>query len=94
MIDSGELKIAEVTSRLKELDAFIKLINDVGFKSTKKVRINTTVGCRTEIGQYSSNTHFVLLEFQKIPREIKLQNSWEELAMRGVVLQPCEYKRR
>lgn len=37
-IRSGELKIAEVTSRFTNLDAFIALINTIGFRLLRKVR--------------------------------------------------------
>jgi hypothetical protein len=37
-IYSGELKIAEVTSRLKNVDAFVSLVTSIGFGLESKVR--------------------------------------------------------
>ena len=36
---SGTLKIAEVTSRFKDVDQFVALVEKVGFKLTNKVSV-------------------------------------------------------
>lgn len=74
---SGTLKIAEVTSRFTSLPSFISHIEKTGFK----LRASD-----------SSNTHFVLLEFTKIPRPLPLTD--EDLKEGGKLLKPCLYKKR
>ena len=43
MVFSGELKIAEVASRLPDADAFNRLIDDFGFKLESMVRPSTSL---------------------------------------------------
>ncbi|KIJ56747.1 hypothetical protein M422DRAFT_22901 [Sphaerobolus stellatus SS14] len=75
----GELKIAEVTSRIIEPERFISVIRELGFKLKSKD---------------DSNTHFILFEFQKIDRSLLTKKKWQTLKSKHDVLKPCEYKRR
>ncbi|KZT33472.1 hypothetical protein SISSUDRAFT_992989 [Sistotremastrum suecicum HHB10207 ss-3] len=77
--DGGELKIAEVTSRFVDVDAFIALIARIGFKLVYKG---------------AGNTHFMLFEFRKISRNPISEEEWTSLMEKGSMLKPCEYKRR
>ncbi|KIK65394.1 hypothetical protein GYMLUDRAFT_219386 [Collybiopsis luxurians FD-317 M1] len=76
---SGELKIAEVTSRFLDLGNFVSLISSMGFKLKFKDE---------------RNTHFTLFEFKKVPRKFKSEKEWGAILSQGNVLKPCEYKRR
>ncbi|KAL4075992.1 methyltransferase-domain-containing protein [Scleroderma yunnanense] len=76
---SGELKIAEVSSRFGSVDEFVSLVCDVGFKLKRKD---------------DHNTHFTLFQFRKIARVTRSEQEWAALMSRGGVLKPCEYKRR
>lgn len=75
----GELKIAEVTSRFTDMEAFTSVISSAGFRLRSKDE---------------SNTHFTLFEFTKVARKLKSNKEWETLIARGSTLKPCEYKRR
>jgi len=77
--NGGSLKVAEVTSRLKDVQEFVDIIKAVGFKM---------------ISKDASNTHFMLFEFRKTHRNTISEDGWLKLSERGNVLQPCEYKRR
>ncbi|KAI0770743.1 methyltransferase-domain-containing protein [Irpex lacteus] len=75
----GDLKIAEVTSRFTDMEAFVSVVSAVGFKLKSKD---------------DSNTHFILFEFVKVTRPNKTDKEWQKLMERGSILKPCEYKRR
>ncbi|KAI0092450.1 ribosomal RNA-processing protein 8 [Irpex rosettiformis] len=75
----GELKIAEVSSRFTDMEAFVSVVSAVGFKLKSKDE---------------SNTHFTLFEFVKVLRAPKTEKEWQKLMERGSILKPCEYKRR
>lgn len=75
----GILKIAEVASRVEDVEQFTSLVNSHGFKLKSKD---------------DRNSHFTLLEFKKVPRAMKSAKEWTGLMSRGDVLKPCEYKRR
>jgi len=75
----GELKVAEVTSRFTDMDAFISLISSIGFRL---------------ISTDANNTHFTLFEFKKVSRKMKASKEWEKIMSRSSLLKPCEYKRR
>lgn len=76
---NGTLRIAEVTSRFTDINAFVDLISDVGFKLKSK---------------NGSNTHFILFEFTKTSCEPISEHRWSQIAARHDILKPCEYKRR
>jgi len=42
----------------------------------------------------SMSSHFILFEFIKIPRSRKSEREWAKLLSKGIILKPCEYKRR
>lgn len=44
---SGELKIAEVVSRFSDVDAFITLLEELGFDFMDKVRVKLVVNERS-----------------------------------------------
>lgn len=97
----GELRIAEVSSRFTDVEAFVSLVSAVGFKLKSKVRQvlsqwSLIMHARLTLAlvKDESNTHFALLEFVKVPRQPKSDKEWENLMKRGSVLKPCEYKRR
>lgn len=75
----GELKIAEVASRFSDVNAFVALVSQFGFKLLKKD---------------ASNTHFTLFEFSKKTRKAGTRQKIEALLEKGDILKPCEYKRR
>ncbi|KAF7983945.1 hypothetical protein HWV62_18356 [Athelia sp. TMB] len=79
LLADGELKIAEVTSRFTDVDAFVSLVGSIGFRLVSKDE---------------ENTHFTLFEFVKVPRKPISQKEWEGLLGQGNVLKACEYKRR
>lgn len=86
-MDSGRLRIAEVTSRFPSIPAFVSFLSSqLGFRSLGEVDRKTS-------------THFVLFEFTKAPWE-KGSDLAEEQARRGLIakgeelLKPCIYKRR
>lgn len=76
---NGELKIAEVASRFKDVQQFQSLVESFGFKHKS-----------TD----DSNTHFTLLEFEKTSRKPRGENELNKLLAKGYMLKPCEYKRR
>jgi len=75
----GELKIAEVASRFTDVDDFVSVVCSFGFRLKSKD---------------DRNSHFTLFEFKKVPMKAMSQKELEKLLSRGVVLKPCEYKRR
>ncbi|OSC98670.1 hypothetical protein PYCCODRAFT_1470817 [Trametes coccinea BRFM310] len=75
----GELKVAEVASRLSSIDDFSSFVSSFGFKLKSKD---------------DRNSHFTLFEFKKVPRKPKTEKEWKKLMSRGNILKPCEYKRR
>ena len=96
---SGELQIAEVTSRFTNIQQFLDLVNSIGFRLKSKVgscnhgRFSQT-DCLISTIQDESNSHFILFEFIKVARTAKTQQEWTQLLSKGEVLKPCEYKRR
>ncbi|KAF4574842.1 25S rRNA (adenine645-N1)-methyltransferase [Pleurotus pulmonarius] len=77
----GELKIAEVASRFKDVKEFIALINSYGFRVKK--------GSKDK-----SNSHFTFFTFVKTPRASKTDEEWRKIYAKSDLLKPCEYKRR
>ncbi|KAH7100680.1 methyltransferase-domain-containing protein [Auriculariales sp. MPI-PUGE-AT-0066] len=77
--NTGKFKVAEVTSRFKDVDKFVELVEKVGFKLLSK---------RTP------STHFTLFEFRRLPDRPVSEKAWAELTAQQSILQPCEYKRR
>ncbi|KAG2369966.1 methyltransferase-domain-containing protein [Suillus spraguei] len=93
----GELKIAEVASRFTDVDAFVSLINSVGFKMKAKVkRLRSTRwdGLKFFTIQDDHNSHFTLFEFKKVARTLRTDKEWSKVMSSGGILKPCEYKRR
>jgi len=76
----GQFHIAEVTSRFTDIERFQSLLGSIGFRIKTK--------------DDSMSSHFILFEFTKIPRSRKSEKEWGKLLSKGVVLKPCEYKRR
>ena len=77
--DSGELKIAEVESRIQNLDLFIKGIAKFGFKLSKKE---------------TSYKMFVMIEFVKLGAKHKLSHAEINHSEKRISLNPCVYKKR
>ncbi|KAG8949373.1 25S rRNA (adenine645-N1)-methyltransferase [Tulasnella sp. 424] len=80
--DSGELKIAEVTSRFTSVKDFVALVESLGFQLTK---------------QEQPTTHFTLFDFQVSapPNPPISPKDWKSTLKKGpIILKPCEYKRR
>ncbi|KAF8897406.1 ribosomal RNA-processing protein 8 [Infundibulicybe gibba] len=75
----GELKIAEVASRFRSIDEFQALVASIGFQLKSKD---------------TSNSHFSLFEFKKVPCGRKSEKEWANLSSKGGILKACEYKRR
>ncbi|KAG5340987.1 hypothetical protein C0989_012361 [Termitomyces sp. Mn162] len=75
----GELKIAEVASRLTDVERFQKLVASIGFRLNSKD---------------ATNSHFTLFEFKKVASKGKSEEEWGEMLLKANLLQPCEYKRR
>jgi ribosomal RNA-processing protein 8 len=96
---SGELLIAEVTSRFTNIQQFLDLVSSIGFRLKSKVglsipgRFAQTDYLFSTI-QDESNSHFILLEFTKVARTAKTEQEWTRLLSKREVLKPCEYKRR
>lgn len=76
----GQLHIAEVASRFTDIEHFQNLLGSIGFRIKTK--------------DDTLSSHFILFEFIKIPRLRKSEREWVKLLSRGIVLKPCEYKRR
>ncbi|KAG8904113.1 25S rRNA (adenine645-N1)-methyltransferase, partial [Tulasnella sp. 417] len=79
--DSGELKIAEVTSRFTNVKDFISLVESLGFQLTK---------------QEQPTTHFTLFDFKVSapPNPPISAKDWKAILKKGpTMLKPCEYKR-
>ncbi|KAA1466263.1 hypothetical protein DENSPDRAFT_831052 [Dentipellis sp. KUC8613] len=75
----GELKIAEVASRITDNDEFASYLASFGFR-LKSID--------------DRNTHFTLFEFKKIARKPLSEKEWRRILSEGHILKPCEYKRR
>ncbi|KAG8689450.1 25S rRNA (adenine645-N1)-methyltransferase [Ceratobasidium sp. 394] len=76
----GRFIVAEVTSRFRDTDLFVKVLSEVGFELTE---------------QTAPSTHFLLFEFRKIARKGWDTGEWERLRGKAeTLLKPCEYKRR
>ncbi|KAG8862280.1 25S rRNA (adenine645-N1)-methyltransferase [Tulasnella sp. 330] len=78
----GELKIAEVTSRFTDVDAFVSVVSDLGFQLLHKVH---------------PTTHFTLFEFKAAepPSSPPSKKEWQAILKSSQrLLKPCEYKRR
>lgn len=93
---SGTLRIAEVSSRFTDINAFVDLISDVGFKLKSKVYLLLCLSSFliNNPAQNGSNTHFILFEFTKTAREPISEHRWSQIAVKHDILKPCEYKRR
>ncbi|KAG9219130.1 hypothetical protein CCMSSC00406_0001540 [Pleurotus cornucopiae] len=77
----GELKIAEVASRFKDVKEFVALINSYGFRVKKE-------------SKNKSNSHFTFFTFVKTPRAPIADEEWQKIYAKSDLLKPCEYKRR
>ncbi|TFK29353.1 ribosomal RNA-processing protein 8 [Coprinopsis marcescibilis] len=75
----GELKIAEVASRIGNPKDFVSLVCSIGFELRSKDM---------------DNSHFTLFEFKKKTRSTKSDKDWNKIYGMASVLKPCEYKRR
>lgn len=97
-VDSGKLRIAEVTSRFTDIESFIELIKEQGYNLQSKD---------------TSNTHFAMFDFVKVPqksvttasapsnakkgkgKKAATENQPEALLERSAkLLKPCLYKKR
>ncbi|KAI9454618.1 methyltransferase-domain-containing protein [Russula earlei] len=76
---SGELRIAEVTSRFTNVPQFQLFVESFGFRHKASDR---------------SNTHFTLFEFEKTSRKPRSEKEWNKSLAKAELLKPCEYKRR
>ncbi|KAK4703503.1 hypothetical protein P7C70_g2720, partial [Phenoliferia sp. Uapishka_3] len=77
--EGGELKIAEVSSRFTDVDAFVALITGVGFKLDQKD---------------ASNTHFMMFDFTKTGEPEDRKRKAEATKQAPGLLKPCVYKKR
>ncbi|KAG8896133.1 25S rRNA (adenine645-N1)-methyltransferase [Tulasnella sp. 408] len=80
--DTGELKVAEVTSRFTNPKDFISLVESLGFQLIK---------------QEQPTTHFTLFDFKVSapPNPPISAKDWKAMLKKGTtILKPCEYKRR
>ncbi|KAG8898824.1 25S rRNA (adenine645-N1)-methyltransferase [Tulasnella sp. 403] len=78
--DSGELKIAEVTSRFTDINAFISMVSSIGFQL---------------IRQEQPTSHFTLFDFKVAAPSNPSPKEWKAVMKKGAsLLKPCEYKRR
>ncbi|KAJ1965678.1 25S rRNA (adenine645-N1)-methyltransferase [Dispira parvispora] len=75
----GKLLIAEVVSRFTDIDAFVKLLDSLGFALVRKD---------------DSNKMFTLLELVKLRSRKQQKNNDLDLASAPSLLKPCIYKRR
>jgi len=76
----GSLYIAEVTSRFTDVQAFIEVIAELGFRLVK---------------QDDKNTHFMLFMFEKTSKDALTEGQWSSIQEKAEgLLKPCEYKRR
>ncbi|TFY69605.1 hypothetical protein EVG20_g3067 [Dentipellis fragilis] len=75
----GELKIAEVASRIADNDEFASYLASFGFRLE-------SIDDR--------NSHLTLFEFKKIARKPLGEKEWQRILSQGHILKPCEYKRR
>ncbi|CAG8449505.1 10507_t:CDS:2 [Diversispora eburnea] len=74
----GELKIAEVVSRFSDINAFIKVLAEIGFDFIKKD---------------DSNKMFIILDFIKSASQLK-KSEKSLLENASKLLKPCSYKKR
>jgi len=80
LVNKGQLFVAEVTSRFTDVEAFVDVVEDVGFRCTK---------------QDDKDTHFTLFVFEKVTQEALGEKGWEKIVEKtDGLLKPCEYKRR
>lgn len=98
-IASGELKIAEVASRFKDVKEFIALINSYGFRVKKGSKVSLfLLPCAIRRLTFNlkdkSNSHFTFFTFVKTPRAPKTDEEWQKIYAKSDLLKPCEYKRR
>ncbi|KAJ1656191.1 25S rRNA (adenine645-N1)-methyltransferase [Dispira simplex] len=75
----GKLLIAEVVSRFTDIDAFVALLEMLGFTLVRKD---------------DSNKMFILLELIKVRSRKQQKNNDIDLASAPSLLKPCIYKRR
>lgn len=98
---SGDLEIAEVTSRFPDVPAFTSLICTLGFDLVWKVcahmysLVHKFTGTLRRV-QSDASTHFMLFKFRKIVRSRALmRKDWSAIEAKAKdLLTPCEYKRR
>ncbi|RHZ82221.1 hypothetical protein Glove_110g107 [Diversispora epigaea] len=74
----GELKIAEVVSRFSDINAFIKVLAEIGFDFVRKD---------------DSNKMFIILDFIKSSSQLK-KSEKSLLENASKLLKPCSYKKR
>jgi ribosomal RNA-processing protein 8 len=97
---SGNLEIAEVTSRFSDVPAFTSLICTLGFDFVWKVCAPTHTSVQNNKIifriQSDTSTHFMLFKFRKITRNRALtRKDWSVIEGKAKdLLTPCEYKRR
>ena len=78
-ISSGILHIAEVQSRMEDVDGFVGAVVKLGFRERKRDE---------------RNRMFVLLEFEKFQEEEKKQVDSKSSERPPSLLKACVYKRR
>lgn len=82
---------------MTDIEEFTALTCSLGFRLKSKVIMPAHViyfMFEVLFNQDDHNTHFTLFEFNKVARSGKTEKEWGKLLSRGVVLKPCEYKRR
>ncbi|KZT57662.1 hypothetical protein CALCODRAFT_422437, partial [Calocera cornea HHB12733] len=80
LVGKGQLYVAEVTSRFTSVDAFVEVVESVGFALQKKE---------------DKDTHFMLFVFDKVARDPLGEAEWKGIRAKAEgLLKPCEYKRR
>ena len=105
----GIFEVAEITSRMPSVDAFIEMVCSIGFTLTKKVRpfpLSYLLPPSSRLTLYlvfrsqdDSNTHFMMLSFAKSASESTWSENgtleWEDVLKKGEeVLKACVYKKR
>ncbi len=96
---SGELKIAEVTSRFTNHEDFVDVVCCLGFQLIERVRIEHGLPrlLAHDHPQIDKGTHFTLYDFKVSAPPATPWNAkeWKAILSRGrAALKPCEYKRR
>ena len=99
-VNSGELKIAEVVSRFSDINTFIEVLSELGFKLVKKVRkiifykqmiVQVKQALNFYFIQDDTNIMFIMFDFVKTKsrktKKSKLYNATD-------LLKPCVYKKR